>query len=316
MSLFLPPAAAWFRWLLAAAALAQPGGAEAPTAADDGGEAIVATVGGEPIRRREVERMLAEAFGSREIEPAARPSLEAALLDELIARRLVLAYARRTGAGPSGAEIEAAVEAFEKRLAARGQSLEEHLRAERLGPDDLRRQVAWQLVWPKLVARYATEERLEAHFKAHRREFDGSEVLASQILLRPEGEDRQAAFDAAVARARQLREQILAGKLDFAEAARRHSAAPSAAEGGRVGWIERRGAMPEPVARAAFALAPGQVSEPVVTPLGVHLVRCEEVKPGRLAWTDVRPALVESLARELLSRLAAYERPRAPVERR
>jgi len=276
------------------------------------GQTVVATVGGEPVYARQLERMLEEATAGQEISPAAVPFVKAQVLSEIVDRRLVLAYARRTRSGASEAEIEAAFEQFKSRLAAQRRSIADYLRDESLTEGDLRRRIAWRLCWRKYLDRYITDERVESHFQEHRRRFDGTELAVSHILLRAaDGEpDTEAVMDSAG----QLRRMILSGEVTFADAARQHSTAPSAQDGGRLGWIKRHGAMDEAFSRAAFALDNGQVSGPVRTRFGVHLIRCDDVRPGTRPLADVRDEVVESLARELLEKLARLEARYTPVK--
>ncbi len=60
-------------------------------------EAVVATVGSDPIRAGEVERLVAKATRGKRLDPDRLRFLQAQSLEEIVARRLVLAYARRTG---------------------------------------------------------------------------------------------------------------------------------------------------------------------------------------------------------------------------
>lgn len=77
-----------------------------------------------------------------------------------------------------------------------------------------------------------------------------------------------------VARARALRDSLLRG-ADFAEVARRESAdSGSRPQGGELGAIGR-GQMTAAFDRAVFSLPIGQISEPVVTPFGAHLIQVE-----------------------------------------
>lgn len=85
-----------------------------------------------------------------------------------------------------------------------------------------------------------------------------TQVRASHILVHSE-EDAQ-----------KLREEILAGK-DFAEAAQEYSKCPSGAQGGDLGYFSRGMMVPE-FDKAAFELEVGELSEPVQTQFGWHLL--------------------------------------------
>jgi parvulin-like peptidyl-prolyl isomerase len=101
---------------------------------------------------------------------------------------------------------------------------------------------------------------------AQRRE--SREVHVAHILLR-------AGDEAARARLEEIRAEI-AGGLSFGEAARKYSQDPKAAQNqGDLGFIAR-GQFVKAFEDAAFALEPGQVSAPVKTELGYHLIQVQE----------------------------------------
>ena len=78
-----------------------------------------------------------------------------------------------------------------------------------------------------------------------------------------------------------IRAEIAAGKLDFAAAAKKFSECPTAKDGGDLGYIRRRGTPEdEPLARAAFALKPCELSEVIETDYGFHVVRVTDRKAG------------------------------------
>jgi hypothetical protein len=84
----------------------------------------------------------------------------------------------------------------------------------------------------------------------------------------------------ALALANELRERILAGE-DFAALAAAYSDDPgSAANGGDLGWFGR-GRMVAPFEDAAFSLEVGEVSEPVKTDFGYHLIKVTEKDAAR-----------------------------------
>jgi parvulin-like peptidyl-prolyl isomerase len=276
-------------------------------------EAIVATVGDEPIRAGEVERLVAKATRGKKSDPAALQFLQSRLLEEIVARRLVLAYARRNGDAATADELATERAALKTQLAARRRSIDDFLKAESLGQAGLERQFAWNVVWRKYVARYATEERLAAYFAAHRHEFDGTQFVVSHILLRPSPGEAKTAEDV-LKQAAKIRQEIIAGKLTFAEAARKYSTGPSSKDDGHLGSIGRHSPMDESFSRAAFALEVGQVSQPVKTAFGVHLIRCDEIKPGAKKLADVRKELEDALSLELLDKLSKTERRFTPVK--
>lgn len=72
-----------------------------------------------------------------------------------------------------------------------------------------------------------------------------------------------------------LRERMVQGGASFAELARIHSADLSAAKGGDLGWIYPGDTVPE-FEQAMDALKPGEISQPVQSPFGWHLIQVEE----------------------------------------
>ncbi|HNQ76125.1 MAG TPA: peptidylprolyl isomerase, partial [Pseudothauera hydrothermalis] len=90
-------------------------------------------------------------------------------------------------------------------------------------------------------------------------------IRTSEVLSDAEAESRL----------KGLRERIVLGNADFAELAKAHSADPSAAKGGELGWIYPGDTVPE-FERAMNALAPGEISEPIRSPFGWHLIKVHE----------------------------------------
>jgi peptidyl-prolyl cis-trans isomerase C len=274
-------------------------------------ETVVATVGSEPIRAGEVQRLLTKATRGRKVAAEALPYAKAQVLEEIIARRLVLAYAERTGGMPNEAAIEKARVKWKTQLSAQHKTLAEYLKAQGMTEADFQRQLVWGLVWEKYTAKYLTPTRLDAYFRDHHRELDGTELAVSHILLR--SSPGQPIKDL-VKRAEAVRREIADGKLSFAEAAKKYSDGPSRADGGKLGFIGRHGPMDEAFSRAAFALEPGQISPAVKTPFGMHLIRCNEAKPGKKQLADVRKEVEAALERELLDKLATLQREQTPVK--
>jgi len=100
-----------------------------------------------------------------------------------------------------------------------------------------------------------------------------------QIVVRPMPDS------AARARALQLAESLvvqLRHGADFGTAAKRFSGdSASAAQGGELGWF-RRGVMVKEFEDWAFHMRPGEISEPVETPFGFHIINIERTQPAEV----------------------------------
>lgn len=102
------------------------------------------------------------------------------------------------------------------------------------------------------------------------------------VPVLPSGPDFQAAREELL----ELRERIIAGEA-FEELAATYSDDASAAGGGYLGTFGR-GDMIRSFEEAAYSLVPGEVSQPVVTPYGVHLIRLEGVEEdGRISASHI-----------------------------
>lgn len=116
---------------------------------------------------------------------------------------------------------------------------------------------------------------------------------ARHILLRT---TPQLSMQAARARMAEIRKQIVGGQASFAQMARQNSEDGSATRGGDLGWAAPGQFVPE-FEQALTALQPGQVSEPVVTRFGVHLIQLIERREVQLTEQQKREA-ARSVLRE------------------
>ncbi len=106
----------------------------------------------------------------------------------------------------------------------------------------------------------------------------------SHILIPAEGTGEEA-DKAALAKITAIRERLAKGE-DFAKVARESSGDPlSAKQGGDLGFMDKN-AMEESFAKAVMALKPSEVSEPVKTSFGYHLVKLTELVPAKLKSFD------------------------------
>jgi len=128
------------------------------------------------------------------------------------------------------------------------------------------------------------DEEVAAYFEAHRSELQSPETVALRQILVPTMNE-----------ARDVRRRLLKDPRSFPALAQTLSRAPEASAGGLMGSFTR-GQLPPELDKAAFALSAGQISEPVQTAFGFHVLRLDAKQPSR------EPALEESRD-EIRSRL-------------
>jgi peptidyl-prolyl cis-trans isomerase SurA len=142
-----------------------------------------------------------------------------------------------------------------------------------------------------------------------------NQTHARHILLRP---SPQLTESAAIAKLEDLRKRVEGG-ADFAQLAREFSQDASAPNGGDLGWSSPGMYVPE-FEDALNTLAPRQVSQPVVSRFGVHLIQVLERRQAKLSEREqrevARNVLREKKLEEAYVQWAQEVRGRAYVEMR
>ena len=181
-------------------------------------------------------------------------------------------------------------------------------------------QVSYVVFRPDLVPDNAvsvSDAEIQAYYDAHRKTFERPGRAVVSLLTLPR---TVTAADTAAARARALRLRAeIVGGAKFEDVAKRESAdSASAVQGGDLGRGGRGRFVPE-FERAAYALQPGQISEPVATQFGFHLIRLDARNGDTLSLrhilipivqSDTSASLVDRKADALASAAASADDPR------
>lgn len=127
------------------------------------------------------------------------------------------------------------------------------------------------------------------------------ERQASHILIAADSSPE--AKKKAKARADELYAQLKKNPKDFAALARQYSQDPgSATHGGDLGFFER-GAMVKPFDDAVFSMKAGEISPPVESEFGYHIIRLAAVRGGKgKTFEEVRPEIEAELKKQLAGR--------------
>ena len=261
---------------------------------------VVARIDGQPIYRATYTEVLRRAGYEAAATQQERQQIAAKVVEELINEQLIGQLLKENGVDVATPEVDAMIASLRSQLSARQQTLEAFLQESGRDESMLRKQLATELGLNKLLVPRLTPERLQDCFEQRKQEFDGSRLRVSHIVLRPDSAAGNGAEAGLLEKAAGIRRDIEDGQLSFVEAVRRFSAGQSRLRDGDLGFIPRHGLMHEAFAAAAFRLASGEVSQPFLTPFGVHLVTVTEVAPGRGSLSTARSEVQKLLAAELL----------------
>jgi peptidyl-prolyl cis-trans isomerase SurA len=204
-------------------------------------------------------------------------------LQGLIDDRLRQAEAERLELEVTPEELKAGMEEFAQRANLTADQLIVELEKVGIAAETFRDFVLAGILWRKAIrARFAglvpvSENDIDLALDAATRP-GALRVLVSELVIPiPEGEDGEEQLAQASELSRTLR-----GEAAFAEAALELSAAPTAANGGRLDWVPLSN-LPGPIAGALLALGPGEVSEPFSVPGAVIIFMLRDVAEDRSA---------------------------------
>jgi peptidyl-prolyl cis-trans isomerase D len=137
-------------------------------------------------------------------------------------------------------------------------------------------------------ATQVSEAEIEAYYRDHRKDFERP-ATAYLSFIAVSRRANAADSAAALARAKAVRQEIASG-ADFADVAKRESAdSTSRVKGGDLGDVPRGSFIPA-FEQAALALRPGQLSEPVLTQYGYHIIKLQSRTDSTIhAWHILIP---------------------------
>jgi peptidyl-prolyl cis-trans isomerase D len=149
-----------------------------------------------------------------------------------------------------------------------------------------------------------SDEELLEYYNENKESFKTPKTVeARHILLRVDENATPEAVEKIKERALDVLKLAKEGK-DFAELAKQYSEGPSRDSGGYLGTF-RKDAMVQPFADMAFSLTAGEISEPVRTQFGWHIIKVEKVNPASvLSFDEAKAQIKKKLTEERVKNLA------------
>ncbi len=275
---------------------------------------IVAWVDTAPIYYADVRRGIAALSKGKSIDADKLPYVQASALQDLIDQRILSNFLTSSEFSATAAEVDAELAELGKKLQQQQQNLKDVMAQNNISDTALRKKIAQDVALRKYIAKKTTDGALQQYFHDHRPDFDGTERRVSHIVFRPIGMIDEASIRSLMQQARQLRGRIVVRELSFDSAARKYSDGPSRLNGGDLGYIPRQGVASQQFSEAAFALRPGEISQPVFDAFGVHLIKATDLRPGQKKWQDAREELTAAYSRMLILKLMDDLHRQAKIE--
>ncbi|MCD6288649.1 MAG: peptidylprolyl isomerase [Candidatus Hydrogenedentes bacterium] len=262
---------------------------------------LLAKVNGAKIERRDVEIAFQMDAAQREgslvtISPAAVPMRKKAILLQLVQAELLYQEAVRRGFSVEQKELDEVVSAMKTRGTPR--SLPVRVMP-MLKEADIQNLARHSIMLGKLTSDIAggidiSDEDARRFFEKHKSSYiTKEEVDLRQILVRVKSADD---INIAKQKIERIRDDIVNGS-DFAELARKYSDDPSAEKGGKIGTFQI-GTLAKSFEKVAFSTPVGEVSQPVRTRFGFHLIKVDDHRmPRQQTFDEVHGQVISDMTR-------------------
>jgi peptidyl-prolyl cis-trans isomerase SurA len=268
---------------------------------------IVATIDGEPITAHELQRY------AKDRDPGGaegRQILEALITDKLLEREI-----KALGIVARDDEIDRYIREVQARTGMDDERFKQAIATQGMTWEGYRAKVKMEIEKAQLVNREIRQhvnispEEIKRYYDKHLADYAIAERIRVRDIFLPADSSDEEALARARGKAEEVRALALAGR-DFAGLARQFSEGPGADKGGELGTFSR-GEMEGDLEEALFKLKPGDVSPPIRSGSGFHLLRVDERitsghKPLEEVKEDIRDALyneaLESRFQQWLSR--------------
>ena len=155
-----------------------------------------------------------------------------------------------------------------------------------------------------------SDEELQDYFDENQEEFNTPKTVeARHILLKVDQNAGPEDVEKAKKRALDILKMAREGK-DFPELAKKYSEGPTRDRGGYLGTFKRE-AMVRPFADTAFSMKAGEISEPVRTRFGWHIIKVEKVNEASVLSSDEAKKKIQKKLTENKAKNLAYDEAEA-----
>ena len=262
-----------------------------------------AKVNGEEIPMSDLQTLLK----SRPPDPmvltdAQKRDMEKGALDMIIEDVLMRQFLKKTMPAASPADINKEFADLKDALSKQKppKTIPEFLKEAGQTEEQLKSDIAGRLQWKAYLLQKLPDASLKPYYDTNKLFFDKVMVKASHILVKVKPDAAATDKQAAQARIQAIRQEIVAGKIKFEDAAQKYSDCPSKTKGGDIGFFPYKFAVVEPFAKVAFRTPEGQISDIVSTDFGLHIIKVTgRTKEEPSDFQKIKDAVREIYAQDL-----------------
>jgi parvulin-like peptidyl-prolyl isomerase len=304
----------WLTLGILGIAISQAYGIQQSDSGEDFPNEIIATVNGQTITRDQIARDLKRTLGDRQLSSIEKEKAIELTTQKLINQQIAIDFLTKRGLAANSSEVDFQIENLKSELKTIDLSFTEFLKETYQTSDELAFQTKWQISWNRYLENKLSDSFLESYFKRNKRRFDGTEIKAAHLLLKTNAHSSPEQEQRLENQLIEIRNRFIARTLSWQEGVAEYSEAPTRSSGGSIGWINAQGPMPATFTEAAFQLSKNDISLPVKTKFGFHLIRCEATRNSSLGWKDVRSKLKKNAARDLLDAIVEQHKPNVTIK--
>ena len=279
---------------------------------------VAAVVNNEVISLSEVEKRAAPDLArvDQETTGPERAQKRAAtlrrILDTMIDEKLVDNELKELKVSIGDKEVDAAIDEVKKSYNLNDEQLQQAVTKEGYTLAEYREQMRKQIGRYKLISekvrkniKVSDADVQSEYDRMTRSEGEDYEVHIRHILIAVPRNASQPQVEQARRKAAAIAVEAREPGVNFAELAKKRSEGSSSSDGGDLGFFKRGTMVPE-FERVAFNLKTGEVSDPVRTQFGWHVLKLEDIrKLGMKPLADLRPEIEERLRRQQAERLTS-----------
>lgn len=278
----------------------------------------VAHVDGTPIPAEDFNEEIEKVSKTGRFPPQLLQKFKSRLIERLIDQHLVDRAIEQKEIEVSEQEVDEKLETVRARFdeAARAQGTEQSLEqvAQKYGisdgelRDSVRRSIAIEKMLVEQGLELPDDSEVREYYENNKDKFTRPEqVRARHILAKVNPDADDETWKEAKKRIQKIREKATSDETDFAKLAEKKSEGPSAKNGGDIGYVSREQFAKE-FTDAAFELEKGEISKPVRTKYGWHIIKTVDKRDSKtLPFEKVQDKLTEQLKnKRVQKRLQSY----------